>query len=105
MTINIRALNMELTEAIRQYAEEKFQSLEKYEPTIMHVDMQIGKETNHHHKGDIFTCSATLEVSGDVLKIERSEDDLYSAIDKVKDHFRETLAQRKERMEDQKRGV
>lgn len=95
---------MEMTEAIRQYVEEKFQSLRKYEQDLQHVDVQIGKETNHHHKGDVFTCSATLEVPGDVLKIERNESDLYSAIDKVKDHFRETLAQRKSKLDDQQRA-
>ena len=36
-------------------------------------------------------CSRTL------LKVERTAEDMYKAIDKVKDHLRETLAQRKER--------
>lgn len=88
---------MELTPAIRQYVEEKFAALEKYDPTLLQADIHIGKDTNHHNKGDVFSCSATMEVTGDVLKVERAEEDLYKAIDKVKDHLRETLAQRKEK--------
>lgn len=104
MTINIRATDMELTEAIRTYTEEKFQMLDKYASDIMQIDISLGRETNHHNKGKIFLCSATVEVKGDVLKVERNEEDLYKAIDKVKDHLRETLSQRKERELDARRG-
>jgi putative sigma-54 modulation protein len=105
MTINIRAVGMELTPTIREYVEEKYAMLEKYTGDIMQIDIHLGKDTNHHNKGKIFTCSATVELKGDVLKVERSEEDLYKAIDKVKDHLRETLAQKKERNADARRGV
>ena len=49
-------------------------------------------------KGEIFACSATVQIPGDMLKVERTADDLYKAIDKVKDHLRETLSQRKDRL-------
>ncbi len=105
MTINIRAQGMELTDAIRSYTEDKMSSLEKYTREILVTDVVVGKETSHHHKGDIFKCSAVLQIPGDVLKVEREEDDLYKAIDKVRDHLRETLAQRKERLVDGKKGA
>jgi len=98
MTINIRAVGMELTPAIRQYVEEKFATLEKYGPKMFQADINIGKDTNHHNKGEVFSCSATMELTGDVIKVERAAEDLYKAIDKVKDHLRETLAQRKNKI-------
>ncbi|MFH1078607.1 MAG: HPF/RaiA family ribosome-associated protein, partial [Patescibacteria group bacterium] len=55
------------------------------------------KESDHHNKGDVFECIANMEVPGDVLRVERNAMNLYKAIDKVKDHLRETLAQKKER--------
>jgi putative sigma-54 modulation protein len=103
MTINIYSVGMELTPALRQYVEEKFASLDKFASNIMQLDVHIGKETNHHQKGDIYTCSANVEIPGDLLKIERTAQDQYKAIDKVKDHLRETLAQRKEREIENKR--
>lgn len=103
MTINISAVGMELTPAIRSYTEDKFSSLEKFEGSIMHIDIDIGMETHHHHKGEIFTCSATLQLPKDVLKVEKKEEDLYKAIDKVKDHLREILVEKKERVRDDHR--
>jgi len=103
MTINIRAVGMDLTDAIRQYVEEKFNSLEKYAESIIRIDVDLGKTSNHHQKGDVFTCAAIVQIPGDVLKIEKTEEDLYKAIDKVKDHYRETLVQLKERLRDDHR--
>jgi putative sigma-54 modulation protein len=104
MTINIRASDMELTEAIRTYIEEKFTMLEKYAHDIVQVDVHVGRDTNHHNKGKIHSCTASVSVKGNVVRVERSEEDLYKAIDKVKDHLRETLSQRKERMVDGKKA-
>ena len=104
MTINIRAINMELTPAIRQYVEEKMNMLDKYAHGIMHIDVDLGKETQHHNKGKVFSCAVIVNLGGDVLKVERNEEDLYKSIDKVKDHLRETLAQRKERGLDQRKS-
>lgn len=97
MTTNIRAMGMDLTDAIRTYVEEKFASLEKYSNKIVRIDVDLGKTSNHHNKGDIFTCAAIIQIPGDVLKIEKTEEDLYKAIDKVKDHYREVLVNIKER--------
>ncbi len=97
MTINIRASEMELTEAIRTYVEEKFSMLEKYAHDIVQIDVHVGRDTNHHNKGKVHVCTASVSVKGNVIRVERNEEDLYKAIDKVKDHLRETLAQRKER--------
>lgn len=97
MTINIHAKEMDLTDAIRSYVEEKFTTLEKFTPNILMIDVTIGMDTTHHQKGNIFSCSANVQIPGDLLRVERNAEDLYKAIDKVKDHLRETLAQRKER--------
>ncbi len=90
-------MGMDLTPAIRQYVEEKFKLLEKYTDIITQIDIDLGKTTNHHQKGDIFTCAAIVQITGDVLKIEKTEEDLYKAVDKVKDHYREVLVNLKER--------
>lgn len=107
MVINIRAIGMDLTPAIRQYVEEKLSGLEKYAAEtikIMQMDVDIGRDTAHHHKGEVFTCSVNVDIPGDLLKVERNADDLYKAIDKVRDHLRETLAQRKDKMIEERRG-
>ncbi|MFA5936160.1 MAG: ribosome-associated translation inhibitor RaiA [Patescibacteria group bacterium] len=103
MTINIRATGMELSPAIRQYVEDKMNTLEKYAGDIILIDAVVGMETTHHQKGSIYTCAINVELKGDLLRVERNAEDLYKAIDKVRDHLRETLAQRKEKMIDERR--
>jgi len=97
MTINIRAMGMELTPAIRSYIEEKFATLEKFAPKAMQIDVTIGKESDHHNKGNVFVCTANMDVPGELRRVERNAKNLYKAIDKVKDHMRETLAQEKDK--------
>jgi putative sigma-54 modulation protein len=96
MTIQIRALQMDMMPAIQAYVEEKFQMLEKYQADILSIDVELSRES-HQHKGDVFCCSANVQIPGDVLHVEKSEEDLYKAIDKVKDHLQEVLVEAKER--------
>ncbi|MCC7357309.1 ribosome-associated translation inhibitor RaiA [Candidatus Uhrbacteria bacterium] len=103
MTINIRGIQIDLTEAIRAYVEEKFSSLDKYESQIQMIDIEVGRSSHHHQNGNVYVCSAHVLFSGDDMKIEREADDLYKAIDKVRDHLREALSQRKEKVLDARR--
>ncbi len=104
MTINITYHGIESTPAITAYVEEKMQGLSKYFEGIQHIDVEVGRSTQHHQKGDIFFCKAAVEVSKDVIRIEREEEELYKAIDKVKDHLRMELASLKERIQDRQHG-
>ncbi|MFA6429278.1 MAG: ribosome-associated translation inhibitor RaiA [Patescibacteria group bacterium] len=104
MTINITHRGMELTPAIKQYVEEKIVSLEKYNKTIQHVDVEVGLANHHHHKGDIYQCKVVIQLEGDVMQMERDAEDLYKAIDKVRDHLRVELSERKERDLDREKG-
>lgn len=102
MQINkIKATNIELTMAIKQYVEDKFLALAKltvnYEP-VATIDIEVGKETEHHNKGNIFKCEATMEIPGDVIRVEVTDEDLYAAIDKCKDRLKARLADEKDAM-------
>jgi len=105
MVINIRAVHIELTQAIREYVEEKMNSLSKYDDGILLIDVDLGKDTNHHQKGDVFSCSAKVEVTGDLIVVEKTTETLYKAIDKVRDHLREMLAERKDKNNERERKM
>ena|SRR3990167_383824 len=105
MTITtIQAKNIELTEAIRSYAEEKVMSLEKltqgFEPAAK-LMVEVGKTTNHHAKGEVFRAEMNLEIPGKMLRAEEVREDLYEAIDTAKDELRRQLIDYKERLQDQ----
>lgn len=104
MTINLRAHGIELTPAIRQYTEEKMQSVEKYLESIRQMDVEVGRADGHQLKGNVYECRVTVQIGGEVMKIEREADDLYKAIDKVRDHLRVELSDWKKRMEERSKA-
>ena len=104
MTINITHRGAELTPAVKQYVEEKMESLQKYFDSIRHMDVEVGIINHHHQKGNIFECKAVVQVGGDVIRVEKDAEDLYKAIDKVKDHLRVELTDWKRRLEDRSTG-
>ncbi len=106
MQINkIKATNIELTDAIRSYVEEKFLSLAPFttnwEP-VASCDIEVGKETEHHNKGPYYLCEVNMEIPGDLIRIEAREEDLYAAIDSAKDTLKERLVKAKEKMIDRR---
>jgi putative sigma-54 modulation protein len=93
----LRAQNIELTEAIRTYVEEKILSLEKFTEGWSPCDatVDIGKTSEHHQKGDIWRAAVTVKIPGGTLRVERIKDDLYAAIDTAKDDLRRQILDRK----------
>ncbi len=98
MIVTIHGTGMELTPAIREYAEEKILSLEKFFDNITKAEIDIGMNSHHHNKGKIFYAEVTLDIPGKTLRVVKEEEDLYKAIDKVKDHFKVELDGAKEKM-------
>ncbi len=105
MTINIRAMSMELTEAIKKYTEEKMTGLEKFYDNIIHIEVDLGLDSTHHNKGKIYKCSVLVDVPNKLFRIEKQEKDLYKAIDKVRDHLREEITAWKEKNRETLRGT
>ena len=96
MQLTIEPKGIELTDAIRDYAEEKFTSLEKF-ADIVKADIDLGMTSQHHTQGQVFFCEAHIFIAGKDFFIKRDEEDLYKAIDKVKDHLKNELAKWKDR--------
>ncbi len=85
----IKATNMELTDAISNYVHKKVDVLMKFiEPDVDALaEIEIGRTTNHHHKGDVYKAEMNLTVGKDNFQIVMIESDLYAAIDKMKDRI------------------
>ena len=94
ININIKATNIELTQAIREYVEKKVNSLDKFlhnESTNVHVE--VAKTTNHHKNGDVFHTEIDIR-SGARKFFARSEgSDLYTSIDEAKEMITRELTQ------------
>ena len=96
MDIKIKGTKMELTPAIEIYATEKIGGLSKYFDNIIGCEVEVGKTTEHHHKGDIFRAEINLEVPRKVIRAVVETDDLYKAINEAKEKMKEEIIKYKE---------
>jgi putative sigma-54 modulation protein len=106
MRVKIKSSRLELTDAIKQYIENKMAMVEKYLGTkvkVINCDFEIAKTVGGQSKGDIFRAEVNLEVPHEILRVEKTETDLYKAIDKVKDHLDLVIKKYKEKLIDKKR--
>ncbi len=91
MQIKIKVTNIELTNAIRAYVEEKIQSVEKFiiahEKEEVFTEVEIGKTTKHHNSGEVFRAEVMIRVRGKQFRAVSQKDDLYAAIDNVRDEL------------------
>jgi len=88
---------MELTPAIRSYVEKKVSAVTKFAPTITQADVDIGRRTHHHKKGRVFYAEVNLHLPRKMVRVVEDSEDLYEAIDLVKDHAKTQLIDTKER--------
>ena len=100
MHIIITGVHMDITEAIHTYALEKMKTLEKYIPegdTSGKLTIELSKTTNHHKHGAIFQAEGILHMRGKERVAHTTQDDLYKAIDTLKDMLVRELAEYKDK--------
>ncbi len=100
MKLDIKTINLELTDSIRSYAEEKLGGLDKFIPNIklpLEARVELARTTLHHKSGDIFKAEINISVPGSLLHAEVETGDIYSAIDELKDLAKEEIKTYKER--------
>lgn len=102
MQINIKATNIELTPAIRDFTEKKVGGLEKFigrADGAIKAYVEVGMTTRHHSAGNIFRAEIQITVPHieKGIRIEAVDDDLYTAIEKAKDEMKLELAKLKDK--------
>jgi len=105
MDINIKSTKIELSEEIKSYIQEKMDMLDKYlgSVTATNCDVEIAMAVGNQNKGKIFRCEVNLSVPRELLRVEKTEKELFKAIDKVKDHLARSIRRYKEKQIDKKR--
>lgn len=103
MQINLQGKNIELTEQIKDYVFKRVTNLEKLLSNIeakkgeARVNFEVVKTTNHHRTGDIFHADCTINIAGEKFYGESDHEDLYSAIDEVKEKLFNDIGKNKDR--------
>lgn len=95
MRINIKSTNLELSEALKNYVDQKIGNLEKYltkDQEHTSIEIELAKENNHHNKGDIFRAELNINLGkGRLVREEVTSSDLYASIDQVRDKGGEAI--------------
>ena len=106
MRTNIQTKNLELTDAIRNYVDEKIGSLDKLLPDSDDpvIAVELSKERGDQKNGDeLFKAEINLTGASRRGFAEAFAADLYAAIDEVKDIMMRELRDQKERTVDTNR--
>jgi putative sigma-54 modulation protein len=92
MHFSVKGRNLEITPAIRAYAQEKLNRLTRYLENIvsMHVVLSLAK---HRQIAEV-----TLHVRDLTIRAEEESDDLYSSIDLVAEKLERQILRYKERI-------
>jgi putative sigma-54 modulation protein len=77
MQLSVKGRNLEVTDAIRAYAEEKVQRMTRYLENIVSGTVYLSVEKHQQ------IAEVTLRVRDLTIRAEESTDDLYSSIDLV----------------------
>lgn len=99
MKIIVSGRHLEITEPIKNYAEEKIARVEKYFDQITEIDVTLSVEKSKS-EGEIHKADVLLFGNGIKLKVEMEDKDLYAAIDKVTDIMERKVRQHKEKLKD-----
>lgn len=101
MNIQIKATEMNLTPAIKDYAEKKVSALDKYFHGKGEVvaQIEVGKTTHHHKSGNVFRAEISIRAEGKHYYAVSEKDDLYASIDEVKDEVAREIVSLKSKRE------
>lgn len=109
MILNIKATQVELTPALKEYVEQKIGSLDRFLKRWEHEGeieawIEVGRTSRHHHKGDVFRAEVTVRMpQKKVLRADDENMDVRTAIDMVRDKVFQEIKKYREREEAKRR--
>lgn len=107
MEVAIKGTKLKLTPQIKSYVQEKMNMLDKFlgRVQVINAEFEVELTTHHHVKGEIYRAEANIEVKGELLRVEKTEKDIFKAIDKVKDHMAMVITKYKSKRQRAKKIV
>ena len=103
VNVIIKGPHLEITTAIKDYAEKKAQKLTKFFENIQKISIELDLNNTHNNEADQ-TASGTVWASGTVLKATETSKTLYSSIDLLVEKLQIQLKKHKEKLRDNNRG-
>jgi len=98
MTISIQTKDIELTDDLRAFTEEKMKSLFKFFDNVIDLKVHLVRTTQHHQKGEVFKASAEFILPGKTLHAKETGEDIKIAVNKLKEDMQREIVQFKEQL-------
>lgn len=100
LSFNIKATSMTLTPELREFVERRFLSLagliDMSDPTLK-VQIEVGRTTHHHEKGDIFRAEFNIRSRRGTFRTVAERSDIHTAISDARDELEMGLGRAKGR--------
>jgi putative sigma-54 modulation protein len=98
MQINLTGHHVDLTQALRDYVNDKFERLERHFDNVIDVHVILTVEKLQQK------AEATMLVSGNNLFADATDQDMYAAIDALVDKLDRQVVKHKEKLKDHHRA-
>lgn len=96
MQIDVRGVEMDITDDVKTYAEEKLNKLTNYGVKILQID--VGIEEDHNKTEDkAAQAKASIKVAGKNIDASGEGENVYAALDIMVDRAKKQLVEHKER--------
>ena len=99
MKIIVSGKQLKITDAIKNYTEEKISKIFKYTDAITEVDVVLTVEQKKS-EGEVHKADGLVYASGTKIKIEARNTDLYAAIDELLERLERQVRKYKEKQKD-----
>ena len=103
MSITVTGRKMPVTDALREYAEDKIgNSMKVMDINPLDAEVVLHVEKNPANATPAI-CEVTLRTKGHIVRVEESEEDMYAAIDLVVDKVEAQIKKHVSRVKEQRR--
>lgn len=92
MQITVKGKNIEVTGALKEYAEKRLKKIGKYSDSIISVDVTFSTERSWH------MVDINVHTTGFVFRVEEKTDDMYASINSAVEKLEKQLKRQKEKL-------
>ena len=103
MRLQVKGKNVEVSEAIRTYAEEKLGRLDRQLPDPTRVELELAVEKNPSISAN-HVAEATVWTKGPVLRAKEASSDMHASIDLLVDKLERQVARYREKRQRHRHG-
>lgn len=103
MRVVLKQKNLAFTPAIREYVEKKLVSPARKlvgstaAAELVILEIEIARTTTRHRKGLVYYAEANMSLGKKLIRVEAEDQDIYAAIDALKDELERRVKSLKEK--------